>query len=1143
MVEKDFTLLVSLICIVILNLGFVSAFDFTGYVLDTDGSTAVAGANVTIKDPFSSIGGEPWSALTDSNGFFNVSGVNDSAQATYSVTIFNNATNYSNLKVGPMIPPMPKQSFDPGMLGPGGLMSLNNLSWTLREGALINITAFNATADISFGGEIKDKKIDWPVAGWYEATDYVTEGLVYVSRGRNYTVTLWTAESPPRAYLVSPENVSNGIHQLRVNTSTSLVVISGYLVNSSAVDFTRIRGYWLIGGDTVYLGDQSSIDGDWAPRFVNPTTGFYNHTVPSNVEILLCGYANSSVYYESCTNVTVGTSNINNLNLTLAALADNATLDTASEPNTTKVTFNLFKKFNNGTADTNQSLGRSYLKVKTTYGGKDIWWGVETNTSGSVKIPIQNNTNITVKLFVNDAPPRNLGYNSVMQSSIDIYLESMDQMVDDQGNALDAISPSFYTSNSSCDLPDATGGCIALSFTNTSTFNPFQLMTLGGNISVRLTLPSGVVLHFINVDILAGEPDVHKPTQSANTSSGGAVTEVWKFGSLIPREMYERVLVGVPYNTTLISEDQDFRLLVKELFNIGVDGTWTVSWNSSGDPNATNIPSYYQDFSNLDLFNSSIGGILCSKTNTSADCYVDLANDKVWFKIDHFSGLGPSVSSYAALGNITSDDTVYSCWKDSTSTQGCSALINLTVLSNSPLVNQIFNITLNNTADVSGLSFTIEWKNSSGDWTNYSDNHTVLTNFNLTATTHEFRINITLPYAVSTKWNITFNINGTNYTLDPYLDSINLTNPPSGNLTTDQTPNFNFTLYSDNWTTQNCELLLSLNGTGTWTAYGTNSTSLNLNSTGITANATISEGNYSWLISCNVTGNSTTRWIYIDDTTVPLISGISSSAGSSTATITWTTNENANSTITYGTTNDLGSINATSSSTASHSVSLSGLSESTTYYYNVTSCDGQGNCNTTGTNSFATSASTSTTTSGGSSATSFWTTTYTVTDEQFAEGFSKKLSKKHRFKVKVEDLYHYVGVVALTTSKVTINVTSDPQQATLSVGQEEKFEVTDDNYYDILVTLNAIESNKANLTVKSIHEEIPIEAEEETSEEEVAEITEETTEEETTEPEEEKSSVAWIVIIILIIVAVIAAVIYILYKELYLKKRYYKKGH
>ena len=66
-----------------------------------------------------------------------------------------------------------------------------------------------------------------------------------------------------------------------------------------------------------------------------------------------------------------------------------------------------------------------------------------------------------------------------------------------------------------------------------------------------------------------------------------------------------------------------------------------------------------------------------------------------------------------------------------------------------------------------------------------------------------------------------------------------------------------------------------------------------------------------------------------------------------------------------------------------------------------------------------------------------------------------------------------VGVVEVNSSAVTINISSDPQQATLSEGETKKFDVTEDDYYDIQITLNDISGSKANLTVKSIYEEIP----------------------------------------------------------------------
>lgn len=84
--------------------------------------------------------------------------------------------------------------------------------------------------------------------------------------------------------------------------------------------------------------------------------------------------------------------------------------------------------------------------------------------------------------------------------------------------------------------------------------------------------------------------------------------------------------------------------------------------------------------------------------------------------------------------------------------------------------------------------------------------------------------------------------------------------------------------------------------------------------------------------------------LYGADTTAPVISGINASAGASSATITWTTNEPATSRVDYGIAPD--SLNASASAAGlntAHSVQLTGLSSGTTYHYRVTSADGTGN--------------------------------------------------------------------------------------------------------------------------------------------------------------------------------------------------------
>jgi hypothetical protein len=84
---------------------------------------------------------------------------------------------------------------------------------------------------------------------------------------------------------------------------------------------------------------------------------------------------------------------------------------------------------------------------------------------------------------------------------------------------------------------------------------------------------------------------------------------------------------------------------------------------------------------------------------------------------------------------------------------------------------------------------------------------------------------------------------------------------------------------------------------------------------------------------------------YAVDVTPPVISGVTATPGlGNTATITWTTDEPADSRVDFGlSASALTSHAAGSSSTTTHSVVLTGLAPVTTYFYQVTSADAAGN--------------------------------------------------------------------------------------------------------------------------------------------------------------------------------------------------------
>jgi hypothetical protein len=112
--------------------------------------------------------------------------------------------------------------------------------------------------------------------------------------------------------------------------------------------------------------------------------------------------------------------------------------------------------------------------------------------------------------------------------------------------------------------------------------------------------------------------------------------------------------------------------------------------------------------------------------------------------------------------------------------------------------------------------------------------------------------------------------------------------------------------------------------------------------------------------SASSTGNEASNVLTItSDRTAPTISDISVSAvGTSTATISWTTDEPTTGNVSYGTDNTYGA-STTMESTASttHSAVIdSGLSASGTYHYQITATDAAGNSSTSTDATFDTSA-------------------------------------------------------------------------------------------------------------------------------------------------------------------------------------------
>lgn len=91
------------------------------------------------------------------------------------------------------------------------------------------------------------------------------------------------------------------------------------------------------------------------------------------------------------------------------------------------------------------------------------------------------------------------------------------------------------------------------------------------------------------------------------------------------------------------------------------------------------------------------------------------------------------------------------------------------------------------------------------------------------------------------------------------------------------------------------------------------------------------------------------------DTTAPTISNIQESTDTDRATISWSTNEVADSEVEYGTSNgNYSSTVSDDSNVTSHSLSVTGLNDDTTYHYRIISTDEAGNTRATSNRTFTT---------------------------------------------------------------------------------------------------------------------------------------------------------------------------------------------
>jgi len=519
----------------------------------------------------------------------------------------------------------------------------------------------------------------------------------------------WTNFSSVDAYNITPTTMV-GFNSTYINYSYTL----NYMFNLS-MNMIRLTGYfnfttepnWTTDGESNFTIIPYLMEGDNAVHsqygampynlsmmsgttdFFNASSGFYNMSLPATIEtskILLFAVArNGSVYYGGFKNLSFayGAAAYNSYNFSAYGLIGEAITNISLQRmdgggnfiniSAARKTFNIVNATNESIA--NLSAHIETIVDYTNYGATEFTWMNEISQSGSAAastfvLPLLNITGIKeMNVYASGGPqggngqyaPRRVSTMTAAQviSNGNITVKTFNPGAIEGNVASSGITMAMFISNSSCDVPNPAVSCYlggsaeANSNATLVTFNPMKAVFGGGKVSFRMGTSGGILVHYVNVDMLAsGPPDAMFDNDAGTSESSATFANAARFGSQGPT-IYNYVLVSMPYvegstSVTGLNENADVNISIPTFYDDGWNAIWTSSNGSAANlaGNHSHYSTYVNDWGNLTIQQN------CSKTaptsaiqlNTTNPCYIDATNNRIWIRIPHFSGTGPSVS-------------------------------------------------------------------------------------------------------------------------------------------------------------------------------------------------------------------------------------------------------------------------------------------------------------------------------------------------------------------------------------------------------------------------------------------------------------------------------------------------------------------
>lgn len=583
-------------------------------------------------------------------------------------------------EMGPAFPVVPK---------PALTRFFNGSTIYLQPAATINLTASNASHIIGFNYAIFDDTLGYPVAESFDSK--VFNATAVLLRNRNYTIMMmvtpdftnpgdFSTAAPPQSVAINNISLYNGTNyviQINKSLAYSQFTISGNISvvgNTTPVNVSNILVKLSFGGmlppnsvlslpGGISISNQSSaLSGSSGSMIANYTTVVMGST--SGIDQVLEFFAsnttsstNNTQYFYAIQNFTVTAAVSGGVaNVTLKQLAGNFSSQTQgglSVP-ASYVRINL-------TDSTGRPLTEAHAEVTVDNVGNVSGLGplpqfrymLDQLSGGVASLPLRLDSNATIKVYSRRYAP--LQYklnitnaskevNGLIRVTVNTFKPEKrlaNGSVDDFSGAKGGnVKVTFMRNTYACNSPNASvSGCkVGRDFAG-GNFDPMSAM-FAGKTNVMMELNStGIILQFLGADMMAsGPPDSSMSDSASSSQNGSTLQQAWRFGSVAPR-VYDKVLIGVPYNQSLVTENATkINVTLKTLF----DDSWNLVWNSSTD-NISAVPSEWSDY-NQTWFNASRGGMPCvfdigyNDTNFTQGCIVNTTTNYVWLVLPHFSG-------------------------------------------------------------------------------------------------------------------------------------------------------------------------------------------------------------------------------------------------------------------------------------------------------------------------------------------------------------------------------------------------------------------------------------------------------------------------------------------------------------------------